>query len=391
MIKIVSSLLLVSTLGAESFSDFVNNNNQAVASEKKAFAVHKKSEEAAFKNYKAVVNQEFKNYKKELSKVWKEPKLSSNTQWVEYSKDKLSRNVVDFKNETITVEVNAKDIKHARTKIAKQLLKAVTQDTTEAYSHDTLSKRIDKKLHNSLKQPVNALPILAPIIFKKPPSVKEQVKYAKKTISQNRIVSASSKVPNTKHFTMRVKMPKNTTIKRSKFYLSKAREEAKRYKMPLALVLAIMHSESNFNPMAKSHIPAYGLMQIVPTSAGADTYNYLYKKRRILSSSYLYNSNNNIKLGTAYLSILYYRYLKPIKNSQSRLYCTIASYNTGAGNVSRTFSGTTNPHKAAKKINKMSAQSVYAYMRKNLKYKETRDYLKRVSDRVAIYQKIYGQ
>lgn len=383
MKKVLLALALVASVHSESFADFKAN-------EAKAFDAEKKAIEAEFKNYQATIEKEFNQYKKELGKFWDEPKISSKSEWVEYSKDNKSRKVVDFENETITIDVIAKNEKEAKGKIARELIGAVTQDTKGAYKKDVLSQRIDKKIKSAVKGPVNSMPILAPIIFKKPPTVKEQVRYAKKTMKANKIVAKKSKVPNTKHFQMKVKMPSNSTIKRSKFYLDRARKEAKLYNMPLPLVLAIMHSESNFNPMAKSHIPAFGLMQIVPRSAGADTYKYLYKKKRLLSSSYLFNGNNNIKIGTAYLSILYYRYLKPIKDPQSRLYCTIASYNTGAGNVSRTFSGTTNPHKAAKKINTMSSKAVYNYMRKNLKYKETRDYLKRVSDRVAIYTKLYG-
>ena len=71
-------------------------------------------------------------------------------------------------------------------------------------------------------------------------------------------------------------------------------------KIPQELIYAIMESESSFNPMARSNIPAYGLMQIVPRSAGIDAYNFLYKEKKLLSSRYLYNPSNNIKMGTAY-------------------------------------------------------------------------------------------
>jgi len=149
-----------------------------------------------------------------------------------------------------------------------------------------------------------------------------------------------------------------------------------------------MHSESSFNPMARSHIPAFGLMQIVPRSAGIDSYQYLYKKKRVLSSAYLYNASKNITIGSGYLHVLYYRYLKKIKNPQSRLYCAIAAYNTGAGNVAKTFIGNRNINKAATTINKLTPQQVYNKLISNLPYNETRKYLKKVNDRVSAYNKL---
>ena len=151
-----------------------------------------------------------------------------------------------------------------------------------------------------------------------------------------------------------------------------------------------MHSESSFNPRARSHIPAYGLMQIVPRSAGIDTYRYLYKKKKLVSGSYLYNSTNNITMGSAYLHILYYRYLRKIKNPDSRLFCTIAAYNTGAGNIAWAFTKTHNINKAAPLINKLTPDEVQAKLLKDLKYDEPKHYLKKVSKRMSSYHKVYG-
>ena len=150
------------------------------------------------------------------------------------------------------------------------------------------------------------------------------------------------------------------------------------------------HSESSFNPKARSHIPAYGLMQIVPKSAGRDVYKFLYKQDKLVSGTYLYNSTNNITMGTAYLHILYYRYLKAIKNDDSRLYCTIAAYNTGAGNIAWAFTKTHNMNKAAPIINSLTPEQVYNRLLKDLRYDEPKHYLKRVKERMSAYHKVYG-
>ena len=151
-----------------------------------------------------------------------------------------------------------------------------------------------------------------------------------------------------------------------------------------------MHSESNFNPRARSYIPAFGLMQLVPKTAGIDSYRYLYKKKRLVSSSYLYDSTNNITLGTAYLHILYYSYLRKIKNPQSRLYCTIAAYNTGAGNIAYAFTRKYNMSKAAPLINRLTPDEVYAKLLKDLRWDEPKHYLKKVSKRMLAYEKLYA-
>src|SRR5690606_39614355 len=74
--------------------------------------------------------------------------------------------------------------------------------------------------------------------------------------------------------------------------------------------LPILETESAFNPMAKSPIPAFGLMQIVPSSAGQDATAKLFGKPKLLAPSYLYNAENNIRVGAAYFNILYYRYFR---------------------------------------------------------------------------------
>jgi len=151
---------------------------------------------------------------------------------------------------------------------------------------------------------------------------------------------------------------------------------AKKYGVSKNLIYAIIRTESNFNQFAVSHSGAFGLMQIIPTTAGRDAYQYVHGRKGTPSKSYLFNAENNIRFGTAYLNILDKRYLKGIYNPISREYCVICSYNTGSGNVLKAFSS--NRTKAKQIINSKNPSQVYSSLRRNLKYDEPKRYLKKV-------------
>lgn len=186
----------------------------------------------------------------------------------------------------------------------------------------------------------------------------------------------------------KVALPKNSLAKRAKKYVNYAEKESEIRHIPAALVMAIMHSESAFDPYAVSPVPAYGLMQIVPTTAGHDVNKLERNIDKPMRKKDLFVPAINVETGAAYLNILDKRYLKAISDDQSRLYCTIAAYNTGAGNVARVFNqnGSRNISKAAKEINRLSPQQVYQRLIAQLPYDETKHYLKRVNKRIALYE-----
>ncbi len=172
---------------------------------------------------------------------------------------------------------------------------------------------------------------------------------------------------------------------RAKEFKDEVSKQAKRFNIDPAIAMAVMHTESYFNPKAKSHIPAYGLMQLVPKSGARDAYIFIYKKDRLLRSNYLFIPPNNIELGCAYLSKNRYHYFGGINDDEKAYLCTICAYNTGPGNVAKALTGTTSLKATVQVVNQHDTDWVRRKLLKDLPYKETKNYLNRVSGRRAMY------
>ncbi|WDE01397.1 membrane-bound lytic murein transglycosylase MltC [Thalassomonas actiniarum] len=159
---------------------------------------------------------------------------------------------------------------------------------------------------------------------------------------------------------------------------------ANKYQIKPALIYAIIETESSFNPFAVSRANAYGLMQIVPATAGKDVYQKIKKKPGMPGKQTLFSARENIDIGTAYLHILSQQYLKNIRNSQSRHFAVISAYNGGAGNVFKTFSS--NRDHAKSRINALLPEEVYRHLTTGHPKSESRRYLQKVTRAEQSYQ-----
>jgi membrane-bound lytic murein transglycosylase C len=177
---------------------------------------------------------------------------------------------------------------------------------------------------------------------------------------------------------VRLKMVNDFENRQALRYQKAVAQYARKYSVSRSLVYAIIKTESAFNPFAVSTAPAYGLMQLVPATGGRDAYSYVKGYAHTPSKEYLFDANNNIELGTAYLSIIDRQYLATIKDPLSREYCTIAAYNGGAGNVFKLFSPERD--EAARRINRLSPAEVYRKLKEQHPRDETRRYLVKVID-----------
>lgn len=125
------------------------------------------------------------------------------------------------------------------------------------------------------------------------------------------------------------------------------------------LIYAIIKAESDFNPEAKSHNGAKGLMQLMDKTAIE-----LSKNKEVD----LYDPETNIRLGTYYFSQLLEKY-----NQQVGV--ALAAYNAGMGNVNNW-------------IERGTIQTDGSDL-ENIPYKETNMYVRRILNDYEIYQKLY--
>ncbi len=185
---------------------------------------------------------------------------------------------------------------------------------------------------------------------------------------------------------VKMSMVTDNISKNAALYKDHVATYSQKFQIEQPLIYAVMEQESYFNPEATSHVPAYGLMQLVPRSGGYDAYRYVYKRDWVPTKSYLYVPHQNIELGTAYLRILMNQF-SAVTDPDCRRLCVIASYNTGAGNVSRAFTGNTNLSSAIPLINRYNYTQLYNHLTSRLSTEEARNYVSGVSKRREKYLK----
>ena len=137
---------------------------------------------------------------------------------------------------------------------------------------------------------------------------------------------------------------------------------ARQYDLDPALIYGVIRQESAFMEEARSPVGALGLMQLMPAT-GKQTARAL--KIRYRGSQVLLKSDQNIRLGSAYLNKLLQRY-----NGSPVL--AAAAYNAGPHRVSRWLPG---DHSVP--------ASLWA---ERIPFKETRNYVRRVLAYATVFE-----
>lgn len=153
--------------------------------------------------------------------------------------------------------------------------------------------------------------------------------------------------------------------------------------VPIPFVLAIIKAESNFNPKAKSHKGALGLMQLMPATAKGVYKKYYADSSKELNRGMLLNPDLNIELGVGYLKYLE-NTLAGVKDEELRRKLVIASYNAGLSRVKRSFKVRKN-NTLIKVVNKRGKKHFNRAI--DTLPRETRSYLKKVNSSFHQYSK----
>lgn len=185
-------------------------------------------------------------------------------------------------------------------------------------------------------------------------------------------------------YSITINLVPNHLDKRAHKYIGMVRQASRKYGVDESLILAIMQTESSFNPYAVSRSDALGLMQVVQHSAGKDVFRS-QGKSGMPSRSFLFDPASNIDTGTAYLAMLGNVYLSGINNPTSRRYAVITAYNGGAGSVLRVFSS--DKLQAAQIINNMAPGDVYTTLTTRHPSAESRRYLYKVNTAQKSYRR----
>ncbi|WP_085297382.1 murein transglycosylase domain-containing protein [Cognaticolwellia mytili] len=358
---------LASIRSAETLIKQINANNPDLISIAQQTVKTKQLAQQDVNNIKDLL----KELSKHINDVWGEakPKVSNNKKLVKYTNEYKARAIVDFEKGSILVETladssPAKTIHNLQQAIVTTLLSTSDPQKTDIFSSDAPQLSGKPYLYLQVLDRDN-----------QPIQYQWRANRFSKYLTEFNLQKYSKN--QKKIYAVRIKMVEKHQHLREEKYSRYVLAAAKRYRLSPQLIYGIIETESSFNPFAVSSANAYGLMQVVPKTAGADVYQRIKKKKGMPTKQQLFDPAFNIDIGSAYLHILNNNYLKAVKNNTSRHYSIISAYNGGAGNVLKTFHS--NRQTAMNVINDKAPKDVYYLLTNKHPKAESRRYLEKVT------------
>lgn len=379
LLTVIACLITYSNAFSQTFEDYQRQQEERLQQMQERIDSGIIESMEAWENYREREIQAFEAYKDEMEKLWGDFKSRSDKDWVEYRQDGKVRSSVDFENGTGSVEIIAEspeEVEAAQNQIRDELV---------ATLEDRGSQR-EFPMEGEESKPIQDEPILAGQLFSSTASMASAdiADELAETAETRQVVGADGEERTVIYVNFSLAPDHIQTRARKVEHF--VYQFAALHNLDPFLIFAIIHTESHFNPAARSFANALGLMQLVPSTGGRDAYRAVYNTDGVPTQDYLFIPENNVKLGAAYVNLLMNRYLRGVQDTEVKELLMIAAYNTGTGNVARAYTGRRSVSGALTAMNKLNSEETYNFLVENLPYEETRDYVVKVTDRRAMYR-----
>ena len=137
-------------------------------------------------------------------------------------------------------------------------------------------------------------------------------------------------------------------------------------RVPLPYLLSIMRKESGYNPHTRSYAEALGLLQMIPPT----TKRISSQLGLPYSEDFLFDPENNIRVGSWYISKLFYKFSQQIP-------IAAGSYNSG-------------PRPVMRWLDTYGKRPMDEFV-ELVAYRQTREYMKKVTETYARYLYLYDK
>jgi membrane-bound lytic murein transglycosylase C len=201
--------------------------------------------------------RELQELKRRIDLLWGEAGgISTKKNWIDYNENFSVRSNIDFKNGTIEIDalvpLNVSNpYERGKQKISDKMVTSFMAKGIEQRGILTNQLKTSKGLYVTNKNLKNYIQSdIFPKIDKVPTSI-----IGNDGNTRLRFGAQFSLVPG--HLRIRAEKYRNTV-----------QANANRFSLEPQLIMAVIHTESYFNPFARSHAGAYGLMQVIPRYAG---------------------------------------------------------------------------------------------------------------------------
>ena len=338
---------------------FLPNPSGANPGNQETFEEYRRKEKEAFRDFQQKETEALGEYAQRVERLWGAFLRPDRGEWIGYSDSLETRTRIDFKTgivriETLVPEGKPDSVGCARKHIAGQVRAFLSADNPT-----------QKPLLDSL------------LVF--PDGTRVTTDNADRFVRQEvepRIAeSASVSEASKAKWSIELPMTEDHLSVQVRRYIVPIRKWAAKYDLDVALLLAMIHTGSYFNPLADT--PLGGLMPFASKYAARRAYGYLYGKEAEVPVSFLYLPENSIALGATYLYLLM-KGLGDIDDPVKRQVLAVTAYKWGPDNVSKSIL-------SSHYINKMTQEEVYELLRREVP-EEVRNYFEDVVERMRYYR-----